>query len=161
VKRIVIIVSCAVALFAVPVYAQSADQARAFVRGLYAQYGHPKASDGPNVLGPDAVKIFSPQLLQLIRKSVKETPKGDVGVLDFDPVCSCQDPDGLRLASLDVKPGASGAAVAVAMLHYPDSADNIRVELSLKWFASGWRIDEISTKDVPSLRKLLTGNGVK
>ena len=146
---------------AVPGHAQSVDQARAFVRGLYAQYGHPKASDGPNVLGPGAAKIFSPQLLQLIRKSDKETPKGDVGVLDFDPVCSCQDPDGLRLASLDVKPGAAGSAVAVAMLHYPDSAEDIRVELSLKWFASGWRIDEISTKDVPSLRKLLTGVGAR
>jgi hypothetical protein len=155
-KKLLIFLACTSALIAVPAQSQSADQARTFVRGLYAQYGHPKASDGPNVLGPGAAKIFSPQLLQLIRKSDKDTPKGDVGVLDFDPVCSCQDPDGLRLASLDVKPGA-GAAVAIAMLHYPDSPEDIRVELSLKWFPNGWRIDEISTKDVPSLRKLLTG----
>ena len=123
----------------------------------------PKASDGlrERCWGRALAKIFSPQLLQLTRKSDKETPKGDAGVLDFDPVCSCQDPDGLRLASLDVKPGATGSAVAVAMLHYPDSAEDIRVELSLKWFASGWRIDEISTKDVPSLRKLLTGVGAR
>jgi Protein of unknown function (DUF3828) len=152
-----IFVVCVSSLIVAPLQAQTVDQARAFVRGLYVQYGHPKASDGPNVLGPGAAKIFSPQLLQLIRKSDKDTPKGDVGVLDFDPVCSCQDPDGLRLASLDMKPGVAGTAIAVAMLHYPDSAEDIRVELSLKWFANGWRIDEIGTKDVPSLRKLLTG----
>lgn len=156
-KRFLTFVLCLSALVATPGHAQSVDQARVFVRGLYAQYGHLKASNGPNMLGPGAAKIFSPQLLQLIRKSEKETPKGDIGVLDFDPICSCQDPDGLRLASLDVKPGATGSAVAVAMLHYPDSKDDIRVELSLKWFAAGWRIDEISTMDVPSLRKLLTG----
>jgi len=125
VKRLLTFVVCVSVVLATPGHAQSVDQARAFVRGLYAQYGHPKASDGPNVLGPSAAKVFSPQLLQLIRKSDKETPKGDVGVLDFDPVCSCQDPDGLRLASLDVKPGAAGAAMAVAMLHYPDSAEDI------------------------------------
>jgi hypothetical protein len=158
VKRLLIFTVFVGSLMTAAAHAQSVDQARAFVRGIYVQYGHPKASDGPNVLGPGAAKIFSPQLLQLIRKSDKETPKGDVGVLDFDPVCSCQDPDGLRLASLDVKPRGDGAAVAVAMLHYPDSAEDIRVELSLKWFPSGWRIDEISTKDVPSLRKLLTGS---
>lgn len=157
-KRLLIVAICVTALMAATLHAQTVDQARAFVRGLYAQYGHPKASDGPNVLGPGAAKIFSPQLLQLIRKSDRETPKGDVGVLDFDPVCSCQDPDGLRLASLNVKPGAPGTAVAIAMLHYPDSAEDIRVELSLKWFPNGWLIDEISTKDVPSLRKLLTGS---
>jgi Protein of unknown function (DUF3828) len=158
VKKLLMFLVCASALIAAPAHTQSVGQARAFVRGLYAQYGHPKASDGPNILGPGAARIFSPQLLQLIRKSDRETPKGDVGVLDFDPVCSCQDPDGLGLAPLDVKAGEGGAAVAVAMLHYPDSAEDIRVELSLKWFPSGWRIDEISTKDVPSLRKLLTGS---
>jgi Protein of unknown function (DUF3828) len=135
--------------------AQNVDQARTFISGIYARYGHKNASDWPDTSGPGAAKLFSPSLLQLIRRDQRRTPKGDVGALDFDPICSCQDADGLKLASLDVKMGAPATAIAIAMLHFPDAPDGIRVQLTLKWFASGWRIDEISTNDVPSLRKLL------
>ena len=134
--------------------AQTPKQAEDFVRGIYAKYNTERGVDTTSKGGG---AYFSPSLLDLIRKEERRTKPGDVGVLDFDPICSCQDSDGLSLAWLDVKPGATGTAVAVATLHYPDSSEDIRVELSLKWFREGWRIDEISTKDVPSLRKLLTG----
>ena len=57
-KKLLTFVVCASALIAAPAHAQSIDQARAFVRGLYAQYGHPEVTDGPNILGPHAAKIF-------------------------------------------------------------------------------------------------------
>jgi hypothetical protein len=156
------LVSCAaflaIILPAVSGSAQTAEQANAFVRQLYSQYEHPSSLHGPDILGKQAASVFSPGLLALIRKEENATPPGDSGKLDFDPVCSCQDPDGLKLTDLHVSVRGANKALATATLSFPDSA-KIEVRLSLLWTPQNWRVDDISTKEVPSLRKLLESPG--
>ena len=77
-----------VALSASPAAAQDLGGAKAFVTGLYTAYArHP----GPDYLGRQARQVFSPALLELMRRDAARTPKGDVGTLDGDPICNCQD----------------------------------------------------------------------
>jgi hypothetical protein len=132
--------------------AQSLDQAKTFVRGIYAQY---KSEHAPDITGKSAAAIFSPPLLQLIRRDVNRTRPGYVGALDFDPLCSCQDAEGIRVIALDVQTTSPVSAMAVVTLHFPEPQE-FRVRLSLNWYPQGWRIDDVSTKDVASLKKLLT-----
>jgi hypothetical protein len=152
----VVLVSCAgfLACILPAAQAQTAQQADTFVRQLYGQYEHPSTPDGPNIFGKRAASVFSPGLLAIIRKEEKATPSGDVGKLDFDPVCSCQDSDGLKLKGLRVTMNGTGKALATAMLFFPEPT-TIEVRLSLIYTPQGWRIDDIWTKDVPGLRKFL------
>ncbi len=152
----VVLVSCAgfLACILPAAQAQTAQQADTFVRHLYGQYEHPSTPNGPNIFGKRAASVFSPGLLAIIRRSERATPKGDVGKLDFDPVCSCQDSDGLKLKGLRVTMNGTGKALATAMLFFPEPT-TIEVRLSLIYTPQGWRIDDIWTKDVPGLRKFL------
>lgn len=154
----IVLVSCAAFLAlllpAIQGRAQTTKQADTFVRQLYGQYEHPISRFGPSIMGKHAASVFSPGLLALIRKEEKATPSGDVGKLDFDPVCSCQDSGGLRLKDLRVALTETGKATATVSLFFPEPT-TIEVRLSLLWTPQGWRVDDIGTKDVPSLRKFL------
>ena len=63
--------------------------AKRFVERLYAAYH----GDGPDYLGRQRGQVFSPRMVNLLRRDEKLTPKGDVGALDGDPICDCQDFD--------------------------------------------------------------------
>jgi Protein of unknown function (DUF3828) len=134
--------------------AQDLPAARAFVQQLYSAYEHP-AKAGPDVLGKSATHIFSPSLLQLIHRDQARTPKGDAPALDGDPICDCQDPDGLHLVSLAVNPVDSTHASAIATLHFPGESKPSLITLSLLATPAGWRVDDVATADTPSLRKFL------
>ena len=136
-------------------YAQDIPAARAFVQKLYSAYEHPASQSDPDVLGKSASRIFSPSLLQLIRRSEARTPKGDAPPLDGDPICDCQDPDGLHLVALAVNPVDSIHASAVATLRFPGESKPSIVTLSLLATPAGWRVDDVATADMPSLRKFL------
>jgi hypothetical protein len=152
------LVACAGLLACLPTaHAQTAKQADTFVRQIYRAYEHPSKSD-PDVLGKQAASFFSPHLLALIRKGEKATPSGDVGKLDFDPLCACQDTAGIKMEELHIAMQGTGKALATVMLFFPEPA-KIQVRLSLLWTPQGWRISDIGTKDVPSLRKLLESPG--
>src|ERR1700735_2592532 len=97
-------------LAAAPATAQDAAGARAFVHSLYAAYHGP----GPDYLGRLAPQVFAPGLLALIRRAAASTPQGDVGVLDGDPICDCQDSGGLRNVEVTVVGAAGGQARATA-----------------------------------------------
>ena len=135
--------------------AQDIPAARAFVQKLYSAYEHPASQSDPDVLGKAAGRIFSPSLLQLIRRSEARTPKGDAPPLDGDPICDCQDPGGLHLVALTVNPVDSSHASAVATLRFPGESKPDIITLSLLATPAGWRVDDVATADTPSLRKFL------
>jgi hypothetical protein len=130
--------------------AQDAAAARAFVRHLYAAYH----GDGPDYLGRQAGAVFAKPLLQLIRRDAAETPPGDVGALDGDPICGCQDFDGLR--DLDVVIARGDAGHAHATVHFRISGERRTVNLDLVAADGHWRVSDVHTADTPSLVSLLT-----
>ena len=131
--------------------AQSLADARGFVTGLYRAYQH----GSPDVLGPRARSIFSPALLALIRRDARNA-HGEVGALDGDPICDCQDPDGVRLVGLDLAAAGPGRAAAHVRLRFAGSRAEA-MTLDLVSIGSRWRVDDVHTADTPSLVRLLGG----
>src|SRR4051794_23684561 len=87
-----------------PAQAQSLPDAKTFVAGLYSAY---QRQPGPDYLGKQVGEVFAPDLIALIRREAAGVPKGEVGALDGDPICDCQD---YQISKVDVtvsapKPG--------------------------------------------------------
>jgi hypothetical protein len=136
-----------------PPPAQGTDGARHFVQAIYARYSGAQGP-GPDFLRKDGQDVFSPTLLRLIKSDVDATPQGFAGRLDFDPICSCQDPDGLRVESITVDPAKKHLVLTSVVLHYSDSTSKT-VRLTLVFTKDGWRVDDVGSATVPSLRKFL------
>ena len=129
--------------------AQSLESAQGFVAGLYHAYERSQ----PDYLGRRAGGVFSPRLLGLIRRDERNA-HGEVGALDGDPICDCQDPDGVRLTALTVTPAGPGRATARVRLRFPDGPRAMTLDLTA--VAGQWRVDDVHTKDTPSLVGMLS-----
>ncbi len=138
-----------VALLASPAAAQDLGAAKTFVAGLYAAYAKPP---GPDYLGRQARATFSPALLALIRRDAARTPKGDVGTLDGDPICNCQDYE-IRGVTVAVTPAALSRATA--KVRFRNFGEPQSVTLDLAWTKAGWRVADVHAEGTPSLVKLL------
>ena len=139
------------AALAVPfgAHAQGLDAARQFTLQLYAAYQHGE----PDYLGRDARLTFAPQLLALIRRDQATTPSGDVGILDGDPICDCQDAQGVRLAHLTIRQAGPARAHAKVTLSFPTETRSM--ELVLVAEGARWRVADVHTRETSSLAKLL------
>jgi hypothetical protein len=133
---------------AIPIEAQAQDlqSARAFMLKVYRDYAKPAWDP----LGSEAPSIFEETLLALIREDQRRNPRQYVGTLDWDPLCSCQDSEGLKVLSLKVS--RAGAARARADVVLSTSA---RLTLDLVAKRGGWRVSDVHTQQTPSLVALL------
>ena len=128
---------------------QTTEAPEAFVRSIYAHY----QSKMPNYSGKEAEAVFSPSLVQLIRKG-QASATGFIGDLYFDPICSCNDVDGLTVESIAITSLDQNHALATVVLSFGNAS---RESLHLNLIASNgdWRVDDVSSTVVTSLRKLL------
>ena len=130
---------------------QDTQSARAFVQQVYADYADPDRRHQSQRQD----KFYTRALLRLVVADRTGHP-GEVGNLDGDPICDCQDPGDpgqLKVRSIALaasNPASLKATVAFVIVHDPRT-----VTLLLLKTPSGWRIDDIATKDTPSLRALL------
>jgi len=130
--------------------APSAATAEQFLRGLYAKYT-PNGKPTPFVY-PDAKGIVDSAMLALL-KNDRDKSNGEVGAMDSDPICRCQDWNALKVTALRVAmQGANAAAADVAI---SDDGDVQKIHFSLVWMKDGWRIRDIGTGDEPSLAAYL------
>jgi Protein of unknown function (DUF3828) len=132
------------ALAAALLIAPAAESPRAFVERLYAGYRDP---DYDPLAHPE--RIFAPTLVAEIREDWKLS-LDEVGYMDADPLCQCQDAAGLRAAIGDVRPSGRRAAAAQVRIALGVS-DRRDLRLKLVRTAAGWRIADIATADEPSL----------
>ncbi len=147
-KRSFVLIALA---FASPIPARAASiSPKQFVEHLYAAYGQP---DAGATLGKRADSVFSPKLLAAIRAD-QRAHAGEVGKLDHDPLCDCQDPDGLNITAITVTSSPDGAAQASVNFRLGTVAQSAR--LSLTDTPVGWRVDDVETPAIPSLQKFLT-----
>ena len=124
---------------------------QSFVAGVYAAYARQPTADP---LGDDAGSVFTPSLLALIRADQRFD--GEAGKLDYDPLCDCQDADGLRLLAVDAGRATAGRVHVTSRFRI--SATVRTVDLTLAWTPQGWRIDDVTTARMKSLRRFLSGN---
>jgi hypothetical protein len=122
--------------------AQAAQAPREFIENLYNAYG--KA--GFNPLAEPAL-YFSPELTAAIEK---DSSGGEVGYLDGDPLCDCQDYD--RLSAKVVTILQPSARAATAHVHVDLGKDQERdLQLRLVLTPLGWRISDVLGADHFSL----------
>lgn len=123
---------------------------KTFVTALYKRY------DGPNadMLGGGADKNFSSSLLALIRAD--RGPGGEIGRIDYDPICGCQDAKGLKLVSVKVKRVSAASVHAVSRFQI-DATPRV-IDLILIRTPDGWRVNDVNPDGTGSLRAYL-GDG--
>ena len=122
----------------------SAGTPRAFVERLYAGY---RQSSFSAFTHPESV--FAPRLLAAINEDSRLS-QGEVGYLDGDPVCQCQDASGLRTTIASVKQSnrdRASVSVSISLLGYEARP----ATLALVRTKAGWRISDISSPSEPSL----------
>jgi len=132
----------AFAAAAAPVTAP-AETPRHFVERVYAGY---RDADFSPLKHPE--QVFAPPLVAAIREEARQS-RGEVGFMDADPLCDCQDPAGMRPSVTEAAQTGSAAARVRVALRFGD--DSRRLALMLVRTAAGWRIADISGPDEPSL----------
>jgi hypothetical protein len=137
--------------------AAAPEDPKAFLAALYARYNTAKTDFSPF---DTPEKYFDPQLLALMDSADKTTSGDDVGPLDGDPICDCQDYRRLR-ADIKVKSIDGDTAVAVVNLRDQGVAKTKVLTYYLAQRGGQWRIHDISNPDMPSLRRLLINSSPK
>jgi hypothetical protein len=135
--------------------AQPAETPRAFMTRIYARYRlHPNVS---SLKAPRT--YYASRLASAIAEDAR-LARGEVGYLDGDPVCQCQDTEGLRAKILWVHQQGPRQATIQVLLDYPDSTAR-RVRFSLVHTPAGWRIADVLGGDEPSLLRALEDSNHK
>ena len=124
--------------------APAAETPAAFVERVYAGY---RNADHNPLHRPE--RLFAPPLVAAIREDARLS-RGEVGWLDGDPLCQCQDHEGLEPLVREVRRPTAKTASADILLRFP-GYDDRNVRLSLVRTRSGWRIADVATADAPSL----------
>ena len=135
---------------ATPAVAQDLKSAEAFLRSLYS--GYMSGQKTPSPTGRVANDLFAPPLLALIRAD-QALAAGEVGILDRDPICACQDYDTLEQLKIGLKPG--GPARANGTVSFKNSGTATIVRFSLMEVNGNWRIGDISEPGITSMRRFL------
>lgn len=123
--------------------ALAAASPRAFVEHLYAAYRNERWSP----LARPA-SVFAPPLAAAINED-RRLSGDEVGFLDGDPVCDCQDPAGLRATILALTPAGRSAVAVRVEVRFGD--DRRLLTLRLARTPAGWRIADVATPDSASL----------
>ena len=148
-NRIVLALGCLLA-FATPAAAQDMQSAERFLRTLYDGYAPGKKP--PATLGKDVDRLFTPALAGLI-KADKALAIGELGTIDADPICACQDWDKLKVTKIDVMP--DGPKRAQATVSFDNAGGKMTVRYRLEAVDGKWRIADIAERNMESLRQML------
>jgi hypothetical protein len=127
---------------------------RAFLERTYASYHNPHFNPFDHL-----DRYFAPRLIAAINEDSR-LAHGEVGYVDGDPICQCQDPDGLHARVLRVTPRGPGKAAAEVILDWTDSTAR-RVRFSLVRTPAGWRIADVSSGDEPSFLRAVEDSNRK
>ena len=140
-----------------PANAAEPAGARAFLQRVYSHYPMPRGGAPFDPTGRSASAVFDAGMIALIRED-RRLAKGEVGAIDSDPLCQCQDDGGMKVEIGPAKPVGSTSATAAVVLRFGAASppDIQRVEFSLVAVNGQWRIHDIKSTDTPSLRAYLT-----
>jgi len=134
--------------------AQPRESPRAFMERLYANY-HDTAFS-PFV---HPRNIFAPRLLRAINEDSR-LAHGEVGYLDGDPVCQCQDSSGMRPSITRVMQQGMDRAKVNVTIRWEHDKPRL-AEFRLVDTRRGWRIADVGSADEPSLISALEASNRK
>lgn len=121
-----------------------------FFAGIYRNYHH--NGKGVDPLSAAGAKIFDASFRRLMRADVIAAGPGQVGVLDFDVLCGCQDWDDIVLVKVTTSPdGTSRIRANVTLLLAPSGSDVRRnLEFVLVRANRGLRIQDFIDRTDPA-----------
>lgn len=135
--------------------ARDAADVAAFLQGLYEHY---KTNQNNNfqMFDANADEVFDADFIRLMAADQKAL-KGDVGVIDGDWLCACQDFVSLK-ATITVQSAASTSARATSDFVDTGIPDTKAQHDNFKLVKENgrWRIDDIQTDGEPWLRAQLS-----
>lgn len=122
-----------------------------FVRALYAVHATPGARMGePPAPGQDP--IYDRMLNAMIGADAAQAA-GEVGFLNYDPICDCQDSGSLTLDSVTVT--QSGPQAAEAAVVFTNAGETKRQTLKLVKEGPMWKISDVLAPGRPALTEQL------
>ncbi|WP_417232978.1 DUF3828 domain-containing protein [Brevundimonas sp.] len=132
------------------IYAAALDGPESFVRALYAVY----AVDGGGLeaLPPGRDPIYGRTLNAMIGADFRKAA-GKVPYLNYDPICGCQDSDGLTLDSVVVT--GTGATEAEAVVVFTNLGEQRTQTLKLLKEGQSWRVVDVLVPGKPPLTEQL------
>ena len=133
-----------------PAQAQAPESAEAFLRRIYAPYLVGDASVAPT--GKVVSTIFDAHLTALIRQDQRNA-REEVGALDGDPLCDCQDFEAFEAFTVTIQPIDAGHAKA--RVGFRNGTRSVSLRYTLTLTPSGWRVSDIGSPDLPSLSAYL------
>jgi hypothetical protein len=128
--------------------AQPTESPKAFMEQTYARY---RSSSFSPLNHPD--RYFAPRLTTAISEDAR-LARGEVGYLDGDPICQCQDTAGMKPRVLKVTNQGAGKASVLVLIDWQDSTAR-KARFSLVKVHGRWRIADVSSADGPSLLSAL------
>jgi hypothetical protein len=142
--------------FATP--ASPAASAKAFVEALYkpwiASLKRNSAADRTGYMPKDDESVYVPELSALLNKDQRISNRtGEVGVIDWVILCSCQDDAGLGYR-VTVPAATAKTATAKVALSFAGQYSNT-LTLKLVKLPAGWRIADVADAEMPSLLAML------
>jgi len=157
-KRAMMSVMLLLATPALAAPASPASSAKTFVEGLYkpwvASLKRNAAADRTGYMPKDDESVYVPELAALLNKDQRISNRtGDVGVIDWVILCSCQDDGGLGYR-VTVPVATATTAVAKVALSFGGKYDRT-LTLKLVKRPQGWRIADVSDAETPSLLAML------
>jgi hypothetical protein len=120
--------------------APPAETPRAWMERLYASY---RAPDFSPFKHPEA--YFAPRLIAAIKEDAR-LAHGEVGYVDGDPICQCQDAGGMRPHILKVTRLSADKASVGVLIDWQDSTAR-RARFNLVRLRGGWRIADVASAD--------------
>jgi Protein of unknown function (DUF3828) len=123
--------------------APDAASAKRFLESVYVRYN--KGGTPMDIEGPNANSVFDPSLIALEHADARAASP-DVGVLDWDPICGCQDDVDIRNLKIDVSSAGSTRAKAAVSFDVQDGT-HTALMFTLAIVSGHWRIYNICIVD--------------
>jgi hypothetical protein len=124
-------------------------EALQWTKNLYVEYK--KNFIEMSILGPNADTIYCPELLKLVQ-SDKKIANGENGFLDWDPLCDCQDPEGIQIDQITLDRKYKAIYVD---LKFTISETKMSLTLKLSKIGKKWLICDVGSPTTPSLYEYL------
>ena len=147
--------AAALVLSAGAVHAASQD-ARGFVVWIYSHYPQPESSTF-DPMGRSAARVFDAGMVALLKEDSR-LANGEVGAVDADEFCMCQDDGGMTVSIGAVRSTGPASADADVTLSYPHDAQAgapTHLTLRLVKVGAAWRVHDIASHDQPSFKDYL------
>jgi len=98
-------------------------------------------------------RFFDQKLADLIWKTITETPEGEVGNLDFDPLYNAQD---TQIANFQIGRPVVKGDTATVLVSFRNFGTRTKISFAMHKSEAGWRVSNVDYGKDTNLVKLLS-----